>query len=288
MRYKSYGYLKASNWTPGVKFIIIANTAVFGLQILILLLDKWVLKNPIYPAFQEYFALHPHKVINNFHLWQLISSAFLHSLLRPFHIVFNLITVYFFGYMMEKQYGTRRFLYFYFFCAVFAGLCYTFVDFIQSNHIAMVGASGAIMGVLVVVACLAPKSTVYFNFIFPMSLKTLVWILLGINLYMAIIVPDNDIAVSAHLGGMLFGYIYYRYSGKLFQYLEKIEYQAKIENQRRDSRKAKKKMKTYEEIREEVDRLLDKIHKHGLHSLSGKEREFLQQASKEYQRNLHS
>jgi membrane associated rhomboid family serine protease len=267
----SYNTSGSLYWTPGVKLLIIANGVVFGLQILFDSLFQL--------GFTRYFALSPDKVIYSFWLWQLVTSAFLHDLLNPFHILFNLLTLYFFGFMVERHYGTRKFLGFYIACAIFASLVYTTVHFVTATRTLALGASGAIMGVLMLATCLNPNNTVYLQLLFPVRLRTMVWILIAINLYMAIVTPNNQIAATAHLGGLLFGYLYYRYSGWFYRYLQNLELHLEEKVQKEDYQQNKN-------LRAEVDRLLDKIAQEGLNALTPKEREFLQKASREYQRKI--
>lgn len=275
---QQYGFSKNPYWTPGVKFLILTNIAVFALQILFLLMpSSWGLGNFL----ANYFALWPNKVVEHFYIWQLLTSAFLHDITTIWHLIFNLLTLYFLGFMVERHYGTRQFLSFYFTCALFAALIYTSVHFvIQTRTSYALGASGAIMGVLMLAACLYPHNIVFFEFFFPIKLRTIVWIVIAINVYMALPIHSNvsDVAVSAHLGGLLFGYLYYRFGMRLRQYYEKLGNHL-VEEYHRE------RQKKHEDLREEVDKLLDKIHREGLNALTSKEREFLRRASKEYQRD---
>ena len=272
MRYSdgsSYNVTGNSSLTPAVKWLMIANGIGFGLQIVFYLLN-WRL--------EPYLALSPVRVINSLWLWQLLTCAFLHSLQDIFHILFNMLALYFFGCMVERHYGTRKFLAFYLTCAVFASLVYTACQLITATYMLALGASGAIMGVLMVAACHYPNDIVYY-LLFPIRLRTLAWIFIGINLYMAIMAPDNQVGATAHLGGLLFGYLYYRYGDRAHRYIDRIGERAVAQYERHDYKRTM-------QLREEVDRLLDKISREGLNSLSQQERQFLHKASKEYQKDI--
>lgn len=287
-------------WTPGVRFLILANIVVFGIQILFMLLPaQWVSPGILL----EYFALSPERVVQDFWVWQLVTSAFLHDDRTPFHILVNMLTLYFFGFMVERHYGKRKFLMFYFACAVFASLVYTVFHFIGQTRTLAVGASGAIMGVMMLTACLYPHNTVYLDFLFPMRLRTMIWIVIGINLYMALLAPPGEIAAVAHLGGLLFGYLYYRWGETVLRFWGQWENRwqeqpVKQQHKRHlelfsddePSEKCKvppqRPKKSYVELRDEVDRLLEKISQKGIYSLTPQEREFLKKASKEYQRDI--
>lgn len=276
--YGSPHYYSNPYWTPGVRVLILANLAVFGLQVFLLLLpQQWGTDRFL----RDYFALWPNKVIEHFYLWQLITCSFLHDTETIFHLMFNLLALYFLGHMVERHYGTRKFIVFYLACAVFASLCYTVVHFILQTRVNYcLGSSGAVLGVLALAACLYPHNIIYFQFLFPVRMRTIVWIIVGINVYMALpIHAAPGVAVSAHLGGILFGYLYYRFYPRLLEYLAKFEHH--LETQYR-----KEQYQKYGNLREEVDRILDKISQHGIGSLSARERELLQKASREYQKDF--
>ena len=265
--------------TPGVKLIIIANLVVFGLQVLCELLPASLVSRNF---MMEYFALSPQKVVNDLWIWQLITSVFLHDIYGsalPWHLIFNMLTLFFFGHMVEQIYGTRRFLIFYLLTGIFASLVYTTLHFIWGTATFAIGASGAIMAILMVSAILNPDVQVYLYFLFPVRLRTLIIIIMGFDLFMLLGKDSGGVAASAHLGGALFGYLYYRYSNRIYKYLDRVERQLVVEHQ-------KERRKQYHDTREEVDRLLDKISERGLSSLSNKEKAFLQNASKQYREDL--
>lgn len=252
-----------------------ANAITFAVQILCYVVENHS-SSRAYTYFMQYFALDTHMVTSKFWFWQLLTYAFLHSVGDIFHIFFNLLSLFFFGHCVESYYGTKKFLIFYALCAIFAGLFYLALQFFYPGRTMMLGASGAIMGVLVFSACVMPDSTVLFYFIFPMKMRTLVWILVGLDVYM-VLIPRGGVAASAHLGGALFGYLSYRYSAKISAYYYRWKRNLAIEYQ-------KEQEKTYANIREDVDKILDKIQQNGIQSLTPQEKEFLQNASKKYQK----
>lgn len=265
------GYSQNQYWTPGVKFLITANLVVFGIEMLCYALPR---ETNAYYYLMEYFTLQPDRVFQNFWIWQLVTSAFMHDLHDIFHILFNLLTLFFFGNIVENYYGTKRFLIFYFLAAVFASLVYSIFHFFIGPKTYMLGASGAIMGVLVASACLVPQATVFFYFFFPMKLSTLIWILVGIDIY-TVAMPRGGVAATAHLGGALFGYLYYLLSDRIYRYWLSVK-------KRMEEEYRKEKEKVYKSDRQQVDKILEKIHDHGIQSLSAQEKEILQNASKQY------
>lgn len=269
-------YYSNPYWTPAVRLLFMTNLAVFAVQFLAMMSSEHLAR-----SIEYYFALSPQAVIENFWVWQLVTSAFLHDLgdVIPWHLLFNLLILYFFGFMVERHYGTRRFIAFYLLCAIFAALVYTIFHFIRDTRTLCLGASGALMGVMVIAACLNPRQIVYFQLLFPIQMRTLIGILIGLDILIIVRAPNGGIAASAHLGGALFGYLYFRYSSRVYKYFEKMEAKWIAEFERKQKQQHKN-------IRAEVDRLLDKISEKGITALTPKEKEFLQQASKKYQRDI--
>src|SRR6266436_3357326 len=174
-RYRSSNY---SSYLPaGVKWLLIANVGMFLLYYLIPPLAQHLLM----------LSLVPVMVLKHFFIWQLVTYMFLHGGIE--HILFNMLALWMFGMTLEQDWGTRRFLKYYFLCGIGAGICDVAVNAIIGNwgtH--TIGASGAIFGLLLAFGVLYPDVTVLFFFIFPMKAK-----------YMVMIV-----------GGMAFGYAYLR------------------------------------------------------------------------------
>jgi len=104
-------YLSGGGLPTGVRNLIIANSAVFLLM--------WLVE-PIHQVFLKWFALVPADVVTRFFVWQPVTYLFLHE--GFLHILFNMLGLWFFGKDLEEIWGTRRFLQFYFFCGVCAGL----------------------------------------------------------------------------------------------------------------------------------------------------------------------
>jgi membrane associated rhomboid family serine protease len=252
-------------WTTGVKWLIIANAVMFGVQIVC-----WkILDFPVEP----YLALSPQQVIYHGWLWQLITAAFLHDVFMPTHILFNMLILFCFGFLVESHLGTRRFLRFYFAAAVFASLVYTACVLFTTTKSLALGASGAIMSVLVMVACLYPHNILT---LIPIRMRTMIWILVGLDLYQALLLPVNSVAVTGHLGGALFGYLYYRFADRIYEHWGRRAV-------RRERRCNVQTQEDEEHLRHEIDRILDKVTHEGMASLTAQERAFLQKASKQYQ-----
>ena len=197
-QYRSSNY--SSSLTPGVKWLLLSNVAVFLLQYL----GGRAIAGPI----RTLFALTPELAINHLMVWQVFTYMFLHGGIG--HILFNMLALWMFGTTLEQDWGTRFFLKYYFLCGIGAGVCVLVVNaIIGAWDIPTLGASGAIFGLLIAFGVLYPNQIVLFFFIFPMKAKYMVMIVGAITFLEAWDV-NSGVSNVAHLGGMAFGYVYLR------------------------------------------------------------------------------
>jgi membrane associated rhomboid family serine protease len=191
------GFLSSSGLPPGIRALLISNVAIFLLSFfagraLSPLLDLAVLR--------------PSDVLTHGYIWQLATYMFLHSGIG--HILFNMLALWMFGVEFERLWGTRRFLQFYFFCGVGAGLCVIIGNYLFGNpNVATIGSSGAIYGILLASAVLWPDRQILFYFLIPIKMKYFVMII-GAIAFLNSFNPANPVSEIAHLGGMLFGYVF--------------------------------------------------------------------------------
>jgi membrane associated rhomboid family serine protease len=184
--------------TPAVKFLLIANVVVFIVQTIIGVgLDY---------RLSLLFGLVPQSVINDFYVWQLFTYQFLHGGL--FHILFNMLAVWMFGCDLERRWGSTFFLKYYFVAVIGGGILN--VLFLPGQLGPSIGASAGVYGILLAYGLIFPNRIVYFYFLFPIKMKHFVWIIGAIALYSSIASGESGIAHLAHLGGMVFGYLYLR------------------------------------------------------------------------------
>jgi membrane associated rhomboid family serine protease len=180
-----------------VKWLLISNTAMFLLV---------YLGGARFSADFLLLSLAPRAVVYHFAFWQLFTYLFLHGGIS--HLLFNMLSLWMFGSMLEQDWGTRRFLKYYFLCGIGAGLCDVVVNAALGNWgTRTIGASGAIYGLLLAFGVLYPNQTVLMNFLFPIKAKYLVMIYGAIALLSAF-GTNSGVSNIAHLGGMLFGYMY--------------------------------------------------------------------------------
>src|SRR5437867_1686495 len=197
-RYRSRygGFSLGGGWTPAVKTIVIACGVLFVLQILEQLTGS--------PSLIYNFGLRPIAVTEKFYVWQLVTYMFLHG--GFFHILFNMFGLYMFGSELEATWGTRAFTKFFFICGIGAAL----TSVVASPHslIPIIGASGAIFGLLLAYGVLFPNRLIYLYMIIPIPAKWFVVIFGAITFLSALSANGSGVAYVAHLGGMLFGFIY--------------------------------------------------------------------------------
>ncbi len=154
----------------------------------------------------DMLALRPSDVVTHFYLWQLVTYLFLHGGIA--HILFNMLALWMFGTEFERLWGTSRFLRFYFFCGAGAGLCVIVGNYLFGNpEVATVGSSGAIYGILLASAVMWPDRQMLFYFLIPLKMKYFVMIIGAIAFFNSFN-PASPVSDVAHLGGMLFGYVF--------------------------------------------------------------------------------
>ena len=184
-----------------VKWLLISNFTIFVINFLARAYGgEWI----FYP-----FGLVPEMVVYKGAIWQLVSYMFLHSTLGFMHILFNMLTLWSFGTDIEYAWGTRKFLKYYFVCGVGAGITVIVAHWIGGDMASRtIGASGAIYGLILAFAMIDPERMVMYSFIFPMKAKYMAMLLGGMAFLMTIGDTGGGISHFAHLGGMLWGYLY--------------------------------------------------------------------------------
>ena len=201
---------RPNNFPPIVKNLIIINVLVWIAQ---QMLDKQyhltekIALYPIMPAqlqtilakspdFTDYYGFHP---------FQIATHMFAHGPL--YHILFNMFALWMFGRILENVWGPKRFLLFYFVCGIGAAAAHLAVQYFTGGYSAAVGASGALMGIMVAFAYLFPNTDLYLMFI-PIAIKAK-WAVTAYVVYDLIfgIYGTDNIAHFAHLGGAITGFI---------------------------------------------------------------------------------
>jgi rhomboid family protein len=198
MTYSRYRFSFGHGLTPAIKNLMIAMGAVFLVQQMLEMTSIG-----LYVYFLNYFALDPQKVWNQYYIWQLFTYIFLHG--DFFHILFNLFSLWMFGGELESYWGSRRFLFYFFFCGIGAGIFTVFL-----SPYPVIGASGAIYGILLAFGWLFPNRPIYIYFLFPMPAKYMV-IIFGLIELFSSRSAAGGVAHLTHLGGLVFGFFYMAY-----------------------------------------------------------------------------
>jgi len=199
--------------TPAVKALLVACFAMFIVQ---QTADQFMGADLL-----GSLGLVPSSFVFDFKIWQIFTYAFLHA--DVMHLFLNLLMLAFIGGELEATWGTRRFLGYYFLCSVGAGIFYlllqVFVTRGSGLHTPMVGASGAIYGLLMAYGLIFGERVLLFMMLFPMKAKHFVWILAGVEFMSAVFSGHGGLANIAHLGGMAvgFGYLWIRAAFRVAQ-----------------------------------------------------------------------
>ena len=247
-----YGFRRPGGSGKAVIGLVIAAGAAFVLQM-------------VAPAITRDFALHPEQVRSQLKIYQLVTYIFLHG--GFFHLFINLYMLYIFGSELERLWGQGKFLFYFFFSGIGAGIITTLL----SNY-PVVGASGALYGVLLAYGLTYPDRRLLVMFLFPMKAKYAVILFGALEFFASLSGSQSGIAHITHLGGLVFGGLLlaiWRLWG---------------------GRKDKKKNIYFEHLYggadspANVDRILDKVLREGADSLTPDEKEILIRAGKFYDR----
>jgi membrane associated rhomboid family serine protease len=249
---------------PVIKWLLIVNFAVY-------MIGKLTYES-LGQYFYEYGAVRPDSFVNGLQVWRLVTYQFLHDPSDIFHLVFNLLVLFFFGPILERQWGSRRFLKFYLAAGAAGGLVYTVLALAGILDVGpMVGASGAIYGVVAAIAVLYPRMKVLLWGLIPMTMVWLVILVVIVSL-MKIAAGSNAGGEMAHLTGLAVGFLY-------------VKYQPLMSHFRMERHKGAwaKKMEDQLRFQQEVDRILAKVHHEGIGSLTAREKQMLQEATRREQ-----
>ncbi|MGH7476248.1 MAG: rhomboid family intramembrane serine protease [Longimicrobiales bacterium] len=274
--------------TPWVKRLVIANGGVFLLS--------WLL-----PAVAAYLALYPMRLLTL--PWTPLTYMFVHA--GFLHLLFNMIGLFFFGPPLEARWGSKEFVRFYLVC----GLGGAAFSFIFAPQAAVVGASAAVFGVLLAFAMNWPDAPIYIWGILPVKAKWLIAFLAAITLLSAFGGSGDGVAHFAHLGGFVAGWVYLkldpfgRTSGgwrasataaprgrrgpgrTLGDRLRRLRPRTTLRVMQPGDDPADRqppRRRVDERVLDEIDRVLDKISREGMSSLSPEEKRLLDDVSRRY------
>lgn len=268
---------------PVTKALLIANIAIFVIELM------FFRRNPMsFDPMLEYGVFTVNTALLHGEIWRFIMFQFLHGSVG--HILFNSIGLYFFGPFMERWWGNSwRFLVFYLVCGVAGGVFFTLLMLggIVPGDInsGLIGASAGIYGLLIGTAMIAPAARV--QLLFPpveLSMRTFALGLMGIAVFMILTNLHNAGGEAGHLGGAIAAFFLMK-SPDLIRMIGGHR-RGKVDiippkAFRKGAAKPRAGSKVVAKSDPEIDRILDKISRHGLGSLSDAERRKLREAAGE-------
>ena len=196
-RSSSRSFLSPDSFPPAVKWLLIVNVSIY-----VLLLVTGLANAPV--RWYSQLLLQPASVVEFGHFWQLVTYSFLHA--DVMHIFWNALSLWMFGQMLEKSWGTRFFLKFYFICVVGAALFAIVGSYIFFNPAAtFMGMSGAVLGLVVAFGFVYYDQTVLFSFVLPMKAQYVAMLIAALMFFSNL---ESRGAALAHLGGMVTAFVY--------------------------------------------------------------------------------
>jgi membrane associated rhomboid family serine protease len=290
-----------SFFPPVIKALLVSNAIVFALSYVFGMMR--IGGDPLQYYFYRYAALFP--VESGFFLpWQVFTYMFMHGDFS--HILFNMLALWMFGLELEHLWGSKKFFIYYTLCGLGGGIAHLIISpLMGGGNAPLVGASGAIFGLLIAFGLLFPDRPIYLYFFIPMRAKFFVALYMALEFFLLSSGSQDGVSHLAHLGGAVVGIIYMVASvggatilanfrkprapksqwneprqrspfGRRVGADEPIE----AEYQEVGSRSAKQQTGVRVITQSDIDAILDKIAAKGYGSLSDEEREILFEASR--------
>lgn len=254
-------------------------------NLLLTLVAVYVCQFVFQPWFTSYLVLPSDWYLAPWRVYGLVTYGLLHDTSSIGHILFNGIALFFFGRAIEARYGSREYISFFLAGVIVAGLIWTVTEALTPGPGAvLLGASGGIAAVLLLFALNYPNQQVYIWGVLPVPAWLIAVLFVGGDLFGAMNRENaSNVAYTAHLGGALFGFLYFRNRWTLAQWLPGSGFKMPS-LKRRPKLKIHREEPASEKSDEQVDEILRKIQEEGQESLTAKEQKILQQASQRYQR----
>ncbi len=219
--------------------------------------------------------------------WKFLTSGFAHDPSSVMHVGMNMFMLWMFGREIEQVYGPKEFLRLYLTTILVGAVVWCLVENLSGGPPAagMYGASGAVCGVLALFALHFPRRTILVMFVIPVPAWGVVLFMVVINIMESLGSTQGNVAYMAHLGGFGFGFLYYRMGWNIGRILPSgLSLSRLTKRQPRLRVHRPSASDDADRTSSEVDRILEKIHTQGEDSLTNKERRFLEDASRRYQR----
>lgn len=275
MSYSSTGFRNPFGFavTPWVKRLLIVNGIIFLLTV-------------AFSGLWAYLAFTPAEVLRQ--PWTPLTYMFVHQ--RFFHLLFNMLGLFFFGPPLEERWGSSEFIKFYILCGVGGAI----LSLLMPGH-PIIGASASVYGIMMAYAMYWPDNPIYIWGILPVKAKWLVTFLIGLSLFYALTGGAPGIAHLAHLGGCAAAFLYLKSNWGPTPYGPRVPQVRKrspagvvsreelpVEKTSGWRRTSRPRVGEEEELWDDIDRILDKISARGLSSLTEEERRRLDEASRRH------
>lgn len=277
-----------------VSRIILATVAMFVLQLM-------TSRQGGSSLVMEWLSLDSQTLFRQGQIWRLLTYAFCHSQGELLHIVMNMYILYVTGQAVSELTGEREFLWYYLASAVFAGICSVAFYSVVGLPFDIIGASGAVLAVFMLFAMYYPRRRMFLFGVIPIEVRWLLALYVALDAIPAFAMLTGDAqamaerarlqgqsltAHSAHLGGLLFGFLYFRWNMRLTQWWDQFAGRLPSLSRRRNRLKVFNPGSQPEpDMSHKVDEILAKISREGEASLTTRERNILTQASRQLRKD---
>lgn len=273
----------SNRWKTATGILLIINVSVFVIQSLMAEFAPKV-------SVTAYLGLSIAGLMKGY-VWQFVTFQFLHGSIM--HLILNSMGLFAFGFAVEQFLGVRRFVWLYLMSGVMGGFVHVLGGLVwpshfgvlmdvfnQPHYVSMVGASAGLFGLIAAFALMFPERdlTIFLFFVFPVTVSAKV--LLGVSIGMSVLgvlIDKGNVAHGAHAGGMLGGWLMLRF------YARRHKYEASREEKVTIKLPKPAKIET-DFLTKEVDTILEKISKKGIHSLTDAERKTLEDARRKLEK----
>jgi membrane associated rhomboid family serine protease len=249
-------------------------------------------------SFTSWFDLNAELVLQG-QVWRLLTYAFLHDPGGgglPWHIIFNMLCLWWFGTDVEDHYGPREFLWIYLVSALLGGVAFVLAHLAGMEGNLCIGASGAVTAIMVLCACHNPTRMIIV-FIIPVPIWLFVVLSVGWDAWRFLQHdPGTRTAVTVHLGGALFAFVYYKRNWRVlsgwssFRTWQRQLFRPRLRVYREEPREPvhvaapPTGREVDEQLEAKLDAVLEKVARFGQSSLNDSERQILMRASEVYKR----
>ncbi|MGD0383516.1 MAG: rhomboid family intramembrane serine protease [Thermoguttaceae bacterium] len=222
--------------------------------------------------------------------WQFITYGFVHDPSSVMHIFMNMLQLWFLGGAVEQIYGSKEFLRIYLVMLLVGSLSFALGSVVtgaithQESNYNLLGASGAISGIVILFVLNNPQATLM---LFPIPIPVKAWVIgvlcVAYNLFGAITPQSGNVAYGVHIAGIVFAWLYFQRCWNLGRFFENIFHKLKFFSRPKFRIHKPDEESEEPDLNAEVDRILEKISREGEGSLTRKERRTLETASRQYQ-----